>query len=213
MQDVCIPILNPRSAEFHMTPIGTNNTLIEKHDASGIFSPFDPSFSQNPFDRLNKTPEYSPSGLSIHEQIRRMPSFHSSPSPPQPSKPFPRNDSLEPAVPPTTPSRKRSVRTKFSSPSLREQIHLQQLQTQIEASLSNSPASQHSLDDIDALMSPRATEFTVNPFHTLLSPSASTPQRQLESKIPSTPTSTASDPRSPAQHGISPITRNILDVL
>jgi tyrosine-protein phosphatase len=208
MQDAGIPNLSPTCEEFHMTPVGTDNHLMEKHDISGIFSPFTPSFG-----RLEKTPEHSPSGLSIHEQILRMPSFHFSHSPPQQSKTPNRNDSLELTVPVTTPPRKPSVRTKFSSPSLREQIHLHRLQTQIEASLPHSPGSQHSLDDIDALMSPRSTEFTINPFHTLLSPSPSTPQRQFESSSTVTPTSSESDPRSPAQHGISPITRNILDVL
>jgi tyrosine-protein phosphatase len=213
IQDAGVLFPSPRSEEFHMSPFGTDDTLIEKHDASGIFSPLNSSFAQNPFDRLKKTPEHSPSGLSIHEQILRLPSFQSSTSPLQQSKPIFRNDPLEPAVPPTTPPNNRSVRTKFSSPSMREQIHLQRLQTQIEASLPHSPGSQHSLDDIDALMSPRATEFTINPFHALLSPSLNTPQRQLEPKVAVTPTSSASDPRSPAQHGISPITRNILDVL
>jgi len=223
MQDAGVPTFSPhtfsplsfspRLEEFRMTPVVTENKFMEKHDASGIFSPITPNFSQNPYGRLEKTTEHSPSGLSIHEQILRMPSFPFSPSHPQQSKTPSRNDSLEPTVPVITPPSNRSVRTKFSSPSLREQVRLQRLQTQIKASLPNVPASPHSLDDIDALMSPRSTEFTLNPFHALLSPSTGTPQRQLISETIMSPTSSSSDPRSPAQHGISPITRNILDVL
>jgi tyrosine-protein phosphatase len=215
MQDAPPPIFSPRSDEFHMAAVGNDITTVatQNHNSSGIFSPFTSAFHQNPFDRLNTTPERPAGGLSLHEQIRQMPSLHSSPSPPQSKTPQSRNDSLEPTAPFTTPPRQRSIRTKFSSPSMREQIRLQQLQTQIEGRLPHSPGSQHSWDDIDALMSPRATEFTVNPFHELLSPRPKSPQPQVESKCPGTPKSTESDPRSPAQHGISPIVRNIFDVL
>lgn len=206
--------LSPRSDEFHMAAVGNDvtATATQNHNSSGIFSPFTLPFSQNPFDRLNTSPERPTEGLSLHEQIRQMPSFHPSPSPPQSKTPQSRNDSLEPTAPVTTP-RQRSIRTKFSSPSLREQIRLQQLQTQIEAQLPHSPGSQHSLDDIDALMSPRATEFTVNPFHELLYPRTASPQPQVEPNSPGTPKSVESDPRSPAQHGISPIIRSIFEVL
>lgn len=215
MQDAPPPMLSPRSEEFHMAPLGNDVTAteIEDHDPSSIFSPVATAFPENPFDRLNTTPERKAPGLSLHEQIRQMPSFHSSPSPPQCKTPQSRNDSLEPTAPVTTPPRQRSIRTKFSSPSLREQIRLQQIQTQIAEQLPHSPGSQHSFDDIDALMSPRVTEFTVNPFHELLLPRTGRPQSPIELMSPGTPKSTESDPRSPAQHGISPIIRNIFDVL
>jgi tyrosine-protein phosphatase len=140
-------------------------------------------------------------------------------------------------VTPATPSRlllpvlprQGTIRTRFSSPNMREQRRLHKLQTEMEAMLpkKTSHASQ-SADDLDALMSPRAEEFTRNPFHFDLpistydhSPASSnetvkdsqfriewtenrqwTPQKSLEV-----------DPRSPVQTGSSPITRNIWDIL
>lgn len=62
------------------------------------------------------------------------------------------------------------------------------------------------LDDLpDALMSPRATEFTANPFRDFLS---SAPAKGSAANTPK-----KADPRSPAQKGASPIIRNILDVI
>lgn len=99
----------------------------------------------------------------------------------------------------------------------------------MESKLANRPeAPQQAMDDLDALMSPRAEEFTRNPFHVDLRPSAedvspassdetikdgqsgriwSEPPRQW------TPEKLTVDPRSPAQTGSSPIVRNIWDVL
>ena len=213
MFDAPLTLLSPRSEEFHMAPVGNDVTAsaTQNHDASSIFSPLATTFPKNPFDSLIEPSSASPSRLSLHQQIRQLPSFHS--SPPKPQTPESRNGIPESNAALITPPRQRSVRTKFSSPSMREQIRLQKLQTQIESQLPQSPGSIHSLDDIDALMSPRATEFTVNPFHDLLSPRTTSPQSQVESRIPVTPKSAESDPRSPAQHGISPITRSIFDVL
>lgn len=128
-----------------------------------------------------------------------------------------------------TPQQPGIIRTRFSSPNLREQRRLQKLQTEMEALLPNrSPRPPQAADDLDALMSPRAEEFTRNPFHFELpvltsddSPASSnetirdgqsrtewtetrqwTPQKSLEE-----------DPRSPVQSGSSPITRNIWDIL
>jgi tyrosine-protein phosphatase len=99
----------------------------------------------------------------------------------------------------------RPLKTKFSSPNLQESKRLARLQNQIDP--------KRHMDDLDALMSPRATQFTSNPFHDLLAvPSGDTPV-EAPQEIPVTPTSAQSDPRSPAQQGISPITRNIFDVL
>ena len=75
----------------------------------------------------------------------------------------------------------------------------------IEASLSNRDTESPSLPHMeDLLLSPRATEFTQNPFALAMGEAAESPQpaHALES-----------DPRSPAQKGGSPITRNILDAL
>ncbi|KAF1971304.1 hypothetical protein BU23DRAFT_185990 [Bimuria novae-zelandiae CBS 107.79] len=129
----------------------------------------------------------------------------------------------------STPLKQSGVKSRFSSPNLREQRKLHKLQTEMEAMLpSRAPQPAQTVDDLDALMSPRAEEFTRNPFHFDLqspiddiSPASSnetvkdgqnrtewtekrqwTPQKSLEV-----------DPRSPVQTGSSPIVRNIWDVL
>lgn len=126
-----------------------------------------------------------------------------------------------------TPS-KPAIRTRFSSPNMREQRRLHKLQTELEASLPNrNTQPPQALDDLDALMSPRAEEFTRNPFHfEVQSPVEDTsPASSIETikdvhgrtewKDPSqlTPQKVAEDPRSPVQAGSSPIVRNIWDVL
>ncbi|KAI8941103.1 hypothetical protein NX059_002341 [Plenodomus lindquistii] len=127
----------------------------------------------------------------------------------------------------STPAK--AVRTRFSSPNMRDQRKLHKLQTEIQSKLPKPEVAQHSVDDIDALMSPRAEEFTRNPFHFELhaandesSPVSSNetikdghhghdwsepPPRQW------TPEKAAVDPRSPVQTGNNPIVRNIWDVL
>lgn len=124
----------------------------------------------------------------------------------------------------------KGIRTRFSSPNLREQRKLHKLQTEMESRLpKKSPAPQHAADDIDALMSPRAEEFTRNPFHFTLqkpdedaSPASSNETikdgrngHHWEEPMPMqwTPEKSTSDPRSPVQTGSSPIVRNIWDVL
>lgn len=129
----------------------------------------------------------------------------------------------------STPSKQKGIKSRFSSPNLREQRKLHKLQTELEAKLpGRAPVPTQTFDDLDALMSPRAEEFTRNPFHFDLkspteevSPASSnetvkdgqhrtewtekrqwTPQKSLEV-----------DPRSPVQTGSSPIVRNIWDVL
>ena len=126
-----------------------------------------------------------------------------------------------------TPSK--AIRTRFSSPNMKEQRQLSKLQSEMESKLANrSERPQQAMDDLDALMSPRAEEFTRNPFHLDLTSSAedvspassdetikdgnnghtwSEPPRQW------TPEKLTVDPRSPAQLGSSPIVRNIWDVL
>lgn len=123
----------------------------------------------------------------------------------------------------------KTIRTRFSSPNMKAQRQLSKLQYEMESKLANRPAApQQAMDDLDALMSPRAEEFTRNPFHFDLRPSAEDvspassdetikdgqnghtwcePPRQW------TPEKLTVDPRSPAQTGSSPIVRNIWDVL
>lgn len=123
----------------------------------------------------------------------------------------------------------KTIRTRFSSPNMREQRKLHKLQTQIQSKLPKAPVAQHAADDIDALMSPRAEEFTRNPFHFEIHPSgddtspASSNETIKEGRnghdwnepAPRqwTPEKATVDPRSPVQTGGSPIVRNIWDVL
>lgn len=130
----------------------------------------------------------------------------------------------------TTPPRQGTLRTRFSSPNLQQQRRLHKLQTEMAALLPpRSPNLPPAADDIDALMSPRATEFTMNPFHIDLSkstddisPSSSNEtvrdnQEHNDEKDSGdawiAPKSGDEDPRSPVQKGVSPIVRNIWDVL
>jgi tyrosine-protein phosphatase len=128
----------------------------------------------------------------------------------------------------SSPERPTGIRTRFSSPNMREQRKLHKLQTEMEALLpSRSPKIPQAQDDLDALLSPRAEEFTRNPFHfDLQSPTDETsPASSVEtvrdnrsrtewkeSPIHLTPQK-VEDPRSPVHAGSSPIVRNIWDVL
>jgi tyrosine-protein phosphatase len=130
---------------------------------------------------------------------------------------------------PPTPRQPGAIRTRFSSPNMREQRRLQKLQTEMEAMLpKRSPQPPQALDDLDALLSPRAEEFTRNPFHFELpvstyddSPASSnetvkdgqTRTEWVETRQWTPKKSLDDDPRSPVQTGSSPITRNIWDIL
>ncbi|KAL6158295.1 tyrosine/serine/threonine protein phosphatase [Exserohilum turcicum] len=125
----------------------------------------------------------------------------------------------------------KAIKTRFSSPNIREKRHLQRLQTEIQSKLPRASVPQHAADDLDALMSPRAEEFTRNPFRIELqspgedaSPVSSDETIRdgrnghftWEEPIPTrqwTPEKATADPRSPVQTGGSPIVRNIWDVL
>jgi tyrosine-protein phosphatase len=128
----------------------------------------------------------------------------------------------------STSAKETKIRTRFSSPNLREQRKLHKLQTELEAMLPHKtlPPPQ-AVDDLDALMSPRAEEFTRNPFHfTLKSPvddvSPASSNETITNAQPGvdwedtqhfTPQKVAEDPRSPVLAGSSPIVRSIWDVL
>jgi tyrosine-protein phosphatase len=128
----------------------------------------------------------------------------------------------------STPAK--AIRTRFSSPNMREKRKLHKLQTEIQSKLPKTSAPQHAADDIDAIMSPRAEEFTRNPFHYDIqssgddaSPVSSNETIKdgrnghvaWEEPLPRqwTPEKAAVDPRSPVQTGSNPIVRNIWDVL
>ncbi|KAF2854079.1 hypothetical protein T440DRAFT_505137 [Plenodomus tracheiphilus IPT5] len=169
---------------------------------------------------LEPAADRSPKALEVQDPApdhMSTPSFPKAPNTPQsPSHAFL-----------STPAK--IIRTRFSSPNMRDQRKLHKLQTEIQSKLPKPGVAQHSVDDIDALMSPRAEEFTRNPFHFELHPAADesspvssnatikdgrnghdwsvSPPRQW------TPEKAAVDPRSPVQTGNSPIVRNIWDVL
>jgi tyrosine-protein phosphatase len=130
-----------------------------------------------------------------------------------------RNDSL---VPPTSPPLlappppARSLRSKFSAPNLSQCIQLQRMQNDIASKLPKRPAEAE-----EALMSPRVTNFLANPFNMMSSVgsigsnSSIASDEERESAISGglvTPKK-VSDPRSPPQFGLSPITRNIGDMI
>ncbi|CAI6333213.1 unnamed protein product [Periconia digitata] len=132
------------------------------------------------------------------------------------------------AISTPTPPRQPGLRARFSSPNMRDQRKLHKLQTEMESMLPHrTPPRAQALDDLHALMSPRAEEFTRNPFHFDLpvttdeNSSASSLETVKEGQTRSewtekrqwTPQkSLDDDPRSPVQ-GSSPIVRNIWDVL
>jgi len=95
------------------------------------------------------------------------------------------------------------LRPKLSSPSLREQRELEAIQSQLQASRTqHTDAEQAESAGLEALMSPRAFEFTQNPFAVVSEVTQTTAA-----------VSGGDDPRSPPQKGVSPITRKIFDVL
>ncbi|KAG9840207.1 hypothetical protein KCU68_g9168, partial [Aureobasidium melanogenum] len=94
-----------------------------------------------------------------------------------------------------------TLRPKISAPSLSEQQELQDMQSKLEAELTHDEP-----DFMDALTSPRAFEFTQNPFAHL--PGESDVERSTTTAV-----NGMEDPRSPPQKGAFPIQRNIFDVL
>jgi len=190
-------LASPRSAEFAMTPLQPHAD-VESADAFGILSPTVTEFAQSPFDRPALLASLGMGSMQPDDAPRRALSLRSRPRP-QAEKP---STGL-------APGSERKLRGKISSPTLREQRSIRDLQAQIEAKLSLSsgaPSPGFGVMD-NALMSPRATEFTKNPF--AFPATVSGTQAQTDG----TPGGPVLDPRSPAQAGVSPITRNILDVL
>ncbi|KAE9989025.1 hypothetical protein EG328_003342 [Venturia inaequalis] len=220
---------SPRADEFHMVGIEQGHAPIPD-DSFGILSPTTTEFSKDPFrssfgTSVSVTPPRELNGFSITNtgppkegtcfaffpsdwkateslalKTPNTAEFHFGPE---------HNDTLHPTRVPSngsSPSSLKVLRTKYSSPNLQDSKRLHAMQDEIEASLSTP---KRHFDDLDALMSPRVVEFTVNPWDELLSVKPVKPK----SEQPTTPTSSKADPRSPAQHGISPIVRNIFDVL
>lgn len=222
-------VLSPRNEEFGMVGMAP----APNDDSFGLFSPMRTEFPEfpssvmtraapttiQPFPSLVDPPprasqEIAPaiSGFSFFDQQSTPiePFGIMSPT----TSTFPRDlplrmlDAQQVVDPSRLTPRKnvpRPLKTKFSSPNLQESKRLARLQNEIDP--------KRHMDDLDALMSPRATQFTSNPFHDLLAVKSGDTPIEAPQKTPVTPTSAQSDPRSPAQQGISPITRNIFDVL
>ncbi|KAF2805137.1 uncharacterized protein BDZ99DRAFT_466786 [Mytilinidion resinicola] len=203
--------------------------------------------SENGFASLNGSASFKPSfvklspppSFKLAKPPIRIDSLSSSEEvPPPQSKTAEAVQDAPTAVPPqlsthlATPSKPNTLRTRYSSPNLQEQRRLHKLQTEIKTLLPpRSPNLAHAVDDMDALMSPRATEFTRNPFHIdLASPGEDTsPASSIETiragqdhieGLNATadahwlaPKPVDDDPRSPAHKGVSPIVRSIFDVL
>lgn len=185
---------SPRAANFAMTGL-TPAREVESDDSFGLMSPTSTGFGPSVFDRSTLLAQL---GMTTHTQQAlpvRTKSLHSTEQTQEKSA----SSSL------AAPSARR-LRGKISSPSLREQQHLQKLQEQIQAQLPQRQVVEHTAvdDDAAALMSPRATEFTQNPF-SLAFDGPLAPAADLKPPV--------YDPRSPAHKGANPITRNIEDVL
>ena len=182
-----------RVEEFAMTPLQPSKEL-DPEDSFGLMSPSSTEFTSSPFDRSTLLASLGMGSVQPADPPRRVSSL----------KTRARPDQSNALVPGSTTA----LRGKMSSPNLREQQQLQNMQAKIEASLPSrqgvDPTMNGGVDD--ALMSPRATEFTKNPFAiSFAAPDAPEVEPVLQSLD--------SDPRSPAHTAASPITRNILDVL
>lgn len=215
----------------HAHPIHPPSNLLQPENFNGFASLNSSAHSHPSIPALAPPPNFKLSS----PPASRMDSLGSSPEP-QPSIVQSIEAPLEAVAPEarsqihlTTPPKQNKLRTRFSSPNMHEQRHLHKLQTEIESLLPpRSPNLPPAVDDLDALMSPRASEFTMNPFHIDLglpsadaSPASSNEtikegdQREWKdnSDIWTAPKPIDEDPRSPVQKGVSPIVRNIWDVL
>jgi tyrosine-protein phosphatase len=195
------PVSSPRSTEFAMAPLQPPKD-VDPADAFGILSPTSTEFTINPFDRSSLLASLGMGSMQDDEApTRQRASLRTRQCPQQQSTQETRITEPHP----------RKLRGKISSPSIREERELRSLQAKIEANLLLRNRSFTPPDEGDAnaeaLLSPRATEFTSNPFTFSTIPPASVAEPSEDPRSPIV------DPRSPAQKGANPITRNILDVL
>ena len=186
-------VVSPRSDEFAMTPLQPSPD-VDAADSFGIMSPSTTEFSASPFDRAALLSSLG-MGSAFREHEPDRETQLRAPSHLQHDQTTNGDSTLK-------------LRKKLSSPSIQQRQELQSLQAKIEASLPNHGPSDSGVD-FDALMSPRASEFTQNPFALALETNGTF----KVDEEPTTPRSPDEDPRSPAQKGASPITRNILDYL
>ncbi|KAI9656518.1 MAG: hypothetical protein M1821_004725 [Bathelium mastoideum] len=207
------PLMSPRATEFAMSPLSQQASPLGQFnpdDDLGLLSPRAMEFTTSPFGQAALF-GHSVTQADVEKQLHAA---HPPPVPVSPQSPSSNSPLQESSSPPL-----QSLNPKFSRPNLRDQMRLAQLQNQIEAQLPHrSPKSDASsgfgspTDDLETLLSPRATEFTDNPFHFEISPpeASQKEEKNLEQPVPKYG---AEDPRSPAQKGITPITRSIFDVL
>lgn len=175
------PMVSPRATEFAMAPLRPSKES-DSADQFGLMSPRASEFSQSPFDRESLLGALG-MGPAVIPQARPQlsaPNAHKS------QKKVPKSLTLRP---------------KISAPSLSEQQELQDMQSKLEAELTHDEP-----DFMDALASPRAFEFTQNPFTSL-------PGEHDAERSTATAVNGIEDPRSPPQKGAFPIQRNIFDVL
>lgn len=183
--DAQTPTLSsPRSAQFAMSALQPSQDVASMDDF-GVMSPTATEFSSSPFDRSSLLASL---GMTTHTQ-QALPVRTQSL----------RSEGTGKDTHLARPARK--LRSRISSPSMKEQQQLHSLQARIEAQLPQKQSIEASADISDALMSPRATEFTQNPFALAFSPT--------EPALPDDSRAPATDPRSPAHKGASPIIRNI----
>ncbi|KAK5132398.1 hypothetical protein LTR08_009128 [Meristemomyces frigidus] len=191
------PLVSPRSEEFAMTPLQPSRE-VDPEGSFGLMSPTSTDFLSSPFDRSTLLASLGMGLVQSGDPPRRALSLRSRSG-------LQEDNARLSSLAPGSTSR---LRGKISSPSLREQHQLKSLQAEIGATLPprHGPASTAFGGMDDALMSPRATVFTKNPFAL----SFAAPDAPVAVGVLQSPNS---DPRSPAQTAVSPITRNILDVL
>ena len=213
-------LMSPRSTEFAMSPLSQQASPLSQFspdDDLGLMSPRAVEFTTSPFGQASLF-GHSVTQADVEKQLHAP-----HPSPPPPVSPqslvAQHSTTSSPSLARFGSSPQQPLKPKFSRPNLQQQMELTHMQHQIEAQLPHrSPKSDTSsgcnspVDDSETLLSPRATEFTENPFHFEISPPES-PQQEEKKVEPSIPKYGVEDPRSPAQKGITPITRNIFDVL
>ncbi|EME87275.1 uncharacterized protein MYCFIDRAFT_209464 [Pseudocercospora fijiensis CIRAD86] len=205
---------SPRSVEFAMTPLQPSKE-VEAADDFGIMSPTSTEFTTSrPFDRSALLAQLGMGSMRADEETpRRSISLRNR------QQYTMRTGQCEQSRNCLDVTQPRRLRGKVSSPSLHEQQELQALQAKIEADLSmqrnaGSPQfNQLSSTAEEPLMSPRATEFTSNPFALSLGVPPPTSENNNHKSNNASPRMSDIDPRSPAHKGASPITRSILDVL
>lgn len=208
------PLSSPRSAEFAMVSLQPSQED-DPADDYGLMSPTSMEFSSSPFDRSALLASLGMGSMQAIDGPRRSLSLHSRAKQQAQSS----NTTWQPSIPHQTSELRPTpkLRGKISSPSLREQQELHNLQSRIEASLPPRAFSKHDVSTPaalfgavdEALMSPRATEFTKNPFALALC----IPDQSEAAAKDDVPRTSNTDPRSPAVSGGNPITRNIMDVL